>query len=309
VNMPSKGKQKRQSKNGSAETERIRRIKQLAIVAMFADDVLMQQLVLKGGNALDMVYNVASRASIDLDFSIENDFDSPNSMFNKILKSLQRIFNEEGYKVFDITFNERPEPHPPEAPSFWGGYDIEFKIIEQTKYDSFPQDIESIRRNAQVVGPAMRKKFTIQISKCEYCGLKVQLEVDDYMVYVYSPEMIVIEKLRAICQQMPEYIEAIGSSHNTARARDFFDIYSVIEHFHIDITTPANIKLLKDIFAVKEVPLSLIERIGDYKEFHRPDFASVELTVKPKVKLRSFDFYFQYVASQCQKLSEALREI
>ncbi len=307
--MPSKGKQKRQSKNGTSETERIRRIKQLAIVAMFADDVLMQQLVLKGGNALDMVYHVASRASIDLDFSIEKDFDSPTSMCSRIRKSLQRIFNEEGYKVFDITFNDRPEPHSPEAPPFWGGYTIEFKVIEEAKYNSLAQDLDSMRRSAQVIGPANRKKFTIQISKWEYCGLKRQVELNDYMVYVYSPEMIIFEKLRAICQQMPEYIQTIGSSHQTARARDFFDIYCVIGHFEIELTSTDNISLLKDVFAAKSVPLKLIERIRDYKEFHRPDFLSVESTVKPKVKLRSFDFYFQYVVDQCQKLSEALREV
>lgn len=34
----------------------LERIKTLAIVAMFSDDDLMERLVLKGGNALDIVY-------------------------------------------------------------------------------------------------------------------------------------------------------------------------------------------------------------------------------------------------------------
>ena len=42
---------------------------------MFSDDDLMNLLVLKGDNALDVIHRIASRASIDLDFSVENDFD------------------------------------------------------------------------------------------------------------------------------------------------------------------------------------------------------------------------------------------
>ena len=53
----------------SMTNERIRQIKKIALAAMFADDVLMEKLVLKGGNLLDLVYNISVRASIDLDLS------------------------------------------------------------------------------------------------------------------------------------------------------------------------------------------------------------------------------------------------
>ena len=43
------------------------RIKRLAIVAMFSDDGLMEKLVLKGGNLLDLVYGISTRASLDVD--------------------------------------------------------------------------------------------------------------------------------------------------------------------------------------------------------------------------------------------------
>jgi len=55
--------------------ERLDVIKQTAIIAMFADDDLMDVLVLKGGNAMDIVHQVNSRASIDLDFSMKADID------------------------------------------------------------------------------------------------------------------------------------------------------------------------------------------------------------------------------------------
>jgi len=50
------------------------RFEKLTIVALFSDDELFGQLVLKGGNALSLVYGLSSRSSLDLDFSIEKDF-------------------------------------------------------------------------------------------------------------------------------------------------------------------------------------------------------------------------------------------
>lgn len=44
---------------------------------MFSDDTLMHQLVLKGGNALRLAYGIGSRASLDFDFSLANDFEDP----------------------------------------------------------------------------------------------------------------------------------------------------------------------------------------------------------------------------------------
>ena len=38
--------------------------------------------------------------------------------------------------------------------------------------------------------------FTIDLSKYEYVAGKVEIELDDYAIFVYSPTMIAIEKLR-----------------------------------------------------------------------------------------------------------------
>jgi len=125
------------------------------------------------------------------------------------------------------------------------------------------------------------------------------VDLDDYTIYVYTPEMIVLEKIRAICQQMPEYAP---NSTKTARARDFFDIYTVMEHFTIELASPQNIDLLKNIFDAKEVPLPLIGKIAQYREYHRLDFTSVEATVKPNIELNTFDFYFHYLIDRCKCL-------
>jgi predicted nucleotidyltransferase component of viral defense system len=47
--------------------------KREVILALFADDALMQQLVLKGGNLLDVVYGISTRPSRDIDLSICGD--------------------------------------------------------------------------------------------------------------------------------------------------------------------------------------------------------------------------------------------
>ena len=111
-----------------------------------------------------------------------------------------------------------------------------------------------------------------------------------------------ISMIRAVCQQTREYKKVIKSQTLTGRAKDFFDIYILCEKFNIDPNNHQNKSLLKKIFEIKKVPLSLIKKIRDYKEFHRQDFNSVEDTVKPHVLLKEFDFYFDYVIDKFEKV-------
>jgi len=57
----------------NAGLQRLEEIKRLVIIAMFSDDDLMDRFVLKGGNALDLAYKVSTRASMDVDLSMESD--------------------------------------------------------------------------------------------------------------------------------------------------------------------------------------------------------------------------------------------
>ena len=66
----------------------LNRIKQLAIVAMFSDDELMEKLVLKGGNLLDVVYQISARSSVDVDFSMEGEFPSDVELRDRIASAL-----------------------------------------------------------------------------------------------------------------------------------------------------------------------------------------------------------------------------
>lgn len=49
-------------------------IRRITIIALFSDDELVNQLVLKGGNALSLIHKVSLRTSLDLDFSLATDF-------------------------------------------------------------------------------------------------------------------------------------------------------------------------------------------------------------------------------------------
>ncbi|HUO09208.1 MAG TPA: nucleotidyl transferase AbiEii/AbiGii toxin family protein [Phycisphaerae bacterium] len=279
------------------------KVKRLAIIAMVSDGQLMERLVLKGGNAIDLVFGVSTRASLDLDFSMEKDF-SPEEMtfFRGVIEgNLQELLRPEGFEPFEVTLQERPEAITSDIAGFWGGYRVEFRLIQSEKYKQLVGDAAALRRSALVLGELGR--FQIDISRFEYCAPKEHHSFDGHKIFVYSPAMLVIEKFRAICQQMPEYSPVIKRNRPpTARARDFVDIYAVVRKFAINPKSPQFASLLQDIFYAKRVPLELLGKIPDSKEFHEPDFESVKSTVRPAHKLYDFDVYFNFVVGICDDL-------
>src|SRR5436305_11747178 len=99
-------------KKPDAGEELLRRekIKKLVIIAMFSDDDLMERLVLKGGNAMDLVHRVSARASVDVDLSMAGDFtqDERLALQGRIETVLRTTFHPEGYHVFDVKLQEQP---------------------------------------------------------------------------------------------------------------------------------------------------------------------------------------------------------
>jgi len=292
------------------ETERLEKIKRQVVIAVFSDDYLMEQLVLKGGNAMNLVFDVGTRASVDIDLSMEGDFppDERKKIRQKLETRLQEVFATENLTVFDVTLEEKPTTISPEVASFWGGYDVTFKLIENKALEQCAGDLTSMRRNSLQIGA--KGKFEIDISRFEYCARKQAVQMDGYQVFVYSPEMLAAEKLRALCQQMPEYGPVVKRSRaGTARARDFLDIQTLITHYSLVMTSPENLELVKLVFEAKRVPLELLAKIKDYREFHQPDFQSVKDTVKPGVSLEEFDYYFDYVVRLADQLLKALGNV
>jgi len=178
---------------------------------------------------------------------------------------------------------------------FWGGYVIEFKLIQNTLFSQYSGIKKNLWKRATDVGPGNKKTFKIDIGKFEYCIGKVSTEIDGYSLFVYSTEMIVLEKIRAICQQIPEYRKLVHSHEESPRAHDFFDIYTITQTFPIDINNDRTQMMLKAIFEAKKVPIDYISQIAIYRDFHRRSFDSLRDTVKSGVVLKDFDFYFNYL--------------
>jgi hypothetical protein len=115
--------------------------------------------------------------------------------------------------------------------------------------------------------------------------------------------MMVCEKLRAICQQMPEYGTVVKRKRlGSPRARDFLDIHTLVTERHLELSAVENQQLLRRIFHAKRVPMSLLKLIAKYRPFHSENFPAVKDTVKPGVKLEPFDFYFDFVLELVSKI-------
>jgi hypothetical protein len=193
----------------------------------------------------------------------------------------------------EVSNEPPPEKLSDDKKRFWGGYRVYFKLIERRRADAF-DNMESLRRNATPVYSNLATKFRIDISKHEFCEDRRQHILDGYVIYGYSPELFVAEKLRAICQQNEKYAKQM-QKHRAARARDFVDICFVIDRIGIRHTDSKFRRLVERVFAQKRVPLDLLSEITKDRELHSGDFISVQETVRPGVVLATFDEYFERV--------------
>ena len=271
-------------------------VRKLTITALFSDDLLFEHLVLKGGNAMSLVHHISTRVSLDLDFSMEDDFKDLGAILARIEYALADRFVDADLVPFDVEL--LPKPSAPSALPWWGGYELHFKLIDVNRHRRYVSDRERLRREAVVVSPNQVKTFTVDFSKCEYTEGKIAVELDHYTIYVYPPSMIAVEKLRAICQQMEEY--APTGRTKRPRARDFYDIFKIVDRTGFRFGTPEIRDLTRAIFAAKEVPLSLLSKIANQRNFHADDWPSVRATVAES--LQEFDYYFDFVLKQIAPL-------
>ena len=111
-----------------ADLEFLRRIKSLVVLSIFSKPELKELLVLKGGNLLDLVYQLSGRASVDVDMSMDGGID--NELLRDLVEdAVAGRFGDEGYVVFDFNFRDVPPKLSDDMKDFWGGYKIDFKII------------------------------------------------------------------------------------------------------------------------------------------------------------------------------------
>lgn len=267
----------------------------LIIKALFLNDFLADKLTLKGGSALDLVYNLTGRSSLDIDVALAEDFSSSDlfEIEGTLLKTLNDLFNEENYTVFDLTFTKRPKI---ESNPRWGGYLAEFKIMEGIySEEEISKNLEKYRRcNSIPIGSS--RKFKIDISKYEATHNATNSNYDGIEINVYSLEMIVYEKIRAICQQLPEYKYNMGH-FKKSRLKDFYDIYKIVKNNHIN-RNRLNLRDLTEFFDAKEVPLELLNQISKYKEhFKEGESQLLETLRKEESTNYNFNTIFDYVVN------------
>jgi len=97
-------------------------IRKLTITALFSDDFLYEQLVLKGGNAMNLILRLSPRVSLDLDFSMEADFENLEEVRTRIDKALSKRFSTVGFIPFDVKLTAKPSTTP--TLTWWGGYEV-----------------------------------------------------------------------------------------------------------------------------------------------------------------------------------------
>ena len=279
-------------------------IKKLAIISLVSNDILMNKLVLKGGTCLELAYQINSRSSKDIDFSIGNEFSSEE--LEQIQKELPHIFNANfhplGYYVFDFKIKNKPVHIQNIKMS---GYSLSFKVCKLDAYKQYGNNLQKLRDRALDLGASNKNDFVIDISKYEYVANKAQKEIDGCCVYVYPPVMIICEKLRAICQKMKEYRNN-PDDVDLPRARDFWDIYLIQENLQkVDFKLEENRNILKHVFDAKDVDMNLLLKVKEKRHIHEDDFQNVRQTDNfgrkyPKV----FDFYFEYVLDLINSLEK-----
>lgn len=272
-------------------------IRRHTIVALFSDNYLSQNLVLKGGNALRIAHEVSTRASKDIDFSIISDFKELADVSRRVEKTLQAHFSSLDFMVFDIKMNPRPKKVGSATTgdlNDWGGYELQFKVLEFEKGKD--QSLEARRRLAS----SGDRVVEIDISKSEYTGDYSIIYLDDFPIQVTTLEVIALEKMRALCQQLPGYGKR---KHPTARARDFYDVSNLLDR-GVSLLTPKSLNMLKEVFGMKSVSRDLLLELPKREtlEFHRSDWNAVISSLPPKPKPQEFEHYHSIVGKLAQDL-------
>src|SRR3990172_2563343 len=280
----------------------LRDIRRGILTAVASDDLLFQLLVFKGGNALELIHKIGERASLDLDFSMEQDVEDARDLEVRLKRAVEDRLDSLALVVFDWKFGPRPKTSQ-DASQRWGGYRAEFKLVERDLARQFASDLDGLRRRSVELGPEHQRVFQIDISKFEFCSGRVTAEIDHYQLQVYTPVMIAAEKLRAICQQMPEYT---ARRNPAPRPRDFYDIHAIVAVAGVRLAE--HDELVRQMFDAKEVPYALLKLMsrGRERRFHGQGWSAVAQAVRGDVQ--PFDFYFDFVCACAQDL-QALWEV
>lgn len=259
------------------------------VIAIYGRPRLAKLLILKGGGAMRMFENQNTRLSIDADFSIEEALTDADAVFQEMKQCFSDRFSTRGFELIDFKAKRKPKKTRMGFPEWWGGWACEFKLVDK-KHSN--KKLETRRRNALIPEGANSPKMQIDLSEHEYCGKQQTKTIHGTRIRAYSREMLVLEKLRAICQQHPEYPYRQQTRN---RARDFYDIHSLTVDTNTEFILSCR-QHLRAVFVAKEVPLWILRALWDDDTFideFRLGFDQVQATVRGR--LDGFDVYLEHV--------------
>jgi len=257
------------------------------IIAIYRDPEPSIQLFLKGGSAMRLFDDLTSRLSIDIDFSINTAVDDVDNFFDTMKSKIGRSFHELKYEAIDFKWIRKPSRKSKDKPDWWGGWSFEFKIVSHV-HRGKSNGIK--RRNALIPEGANSSKIIVEISEHEYCKNGRTKIINGVNILGYSRELIVLEKIRAICQQHPDYKFKLSKN----RARDFYDIYELTKDVDDDFAHRCSLHI-ENVFRAKEVPVIILQSFweDDFIDRQRRGFDQVKNTVQGKVY--DFDFYLENI--------------
>jgi len=289
---------------GKKPDQYFERVRKLTMLALFADDELLEHIVLKGGNVLALLYKMANRTSMDVDASLEEDFPwSLEETEKKLCTAFERVFGQEGLEVFDAKLAHKPKISGKDQDPRFTGYEFTFKVIERERVKDYEGREHRKRAESVAVGPNQERIMKVEFSPYEFITGAKKFEVEGYIIQAYSLALIAVEKLRAICQQFPDYE---GRKTKSSRSRDFFDIYHLVAGRHVNFEDSETLALVTPVFNAKSVSLNYLTRLDEVRELHSETFEVLKATVPADIKVESFDFYFDFVKKIAEKLHNKL---
>jgi len=272
------------------------------LTCLYSNDYFKDEIYLKGGQAVRLVENIDYRFSADMDFSMSGKINQPDEFFKFTNEALVGHFEGHDLHLFDCKWVKKPKVRKNGLPDFWSGWQLEFKLIEKSKKLLPPAEKT---REALIPKNTNTSKITLEISEYEYCGSVQKVNLKGSEVKAYSRVLIILEKVRAICQQHPDY----KYSGNKQRTRDYYDIANLIEKsLKEDKENVANFyaeskKHLEKVFLAKEVPLNILDKIftEDFLEIQKKGWATVEATT-PSHNRQSFEYYAEVLKEFIRKI-------
>ncbi len=273
-------------------------------IGIFSTQVARDNVVLKGGTGLRLGEGITNRISLDIDLSAQGSILDPESFFQEITKGLENRFDRLKLDVIDSRFSRRPKSRKNSENERWGGWNYTFKLSDQSHRGELP---EKRIRQALVPNGSPSQKIEIQISEYEYCAVIDIILLDGVEIYVYSPVLQVLEKIRAICQQHPDYKRSL----NKNRARDYYDIYSIVSIHRREKNFFSKLaEHFEPVFQAKEVPLELLIEgslfDSDFTSGQELGFAAVRGSVLGDTE--DFSFYVEQLKLLVASILKAREE-